>query len=225
MRRGVLLASLAALLCFPVTDAGAQGSAEDFGARRARMVAEIEALARETRVETGRERFSERVMAAMAKVHRHQFVPPELVRDAYRNSPLPIGRGKTISQPYIVALSTDLAEPQPDHVVLEIGTGSGYQAAVLAEIVRQVYTIELLEPLGRQAAMRLADGLPERRSARRRWLPGLARARALRFHRRHGGCAEHSASAGGTTQARREAGDSGRWHLGDPGTARRHQTR
>ncbi|MBI3374236.1 MAG: protein-L-isoaspartate(D-aspartate) O-methyltransferase [Betaproteobacteria bacterium] len=120
------------------------------------MVAEIEALARETRVETGRERFNERVMAAMAKVPRHRFVPPELVRDAYRNSPLPIGRGQTISQPYIVALSTELAEPRTEHVVLEIGTGSGYQAAVLAELVRQVYTIELLEPLGREAAARLA---------------------------------------------------------------------
>ena len=156
MRRSLLLASLAGLAYLPVNHADAQGSAEDFGVLRARMVAEIEMLAHETRSETGRGRFSSSVMAAMATVPRHQFVPPQMVRDAYRNSPLPIGSGQTISQPYIVALSTDLAEPRPDHVVLEIGTGSGYQAAVLAEIVRQVYTIELLEPLGKDAASRLA---------------------------------------------------------------------
>ena len=156
MRHGMLLASLAALLHFSVTEAGAQGRAEDFGSQRARMAAEIDAMARETRAETGRERFSAAVMAAMAKVPRHQFVPLEQVPNAYRNSPLPIGRGQTISQPYIVALSTELADPRPEHVVLEIGTGSGYQAAVLAEIVKQVYTIELLEPLGREAAERLA---------------------------------------------------------------------
>jgi protein-L-isoaspartate(D-aspartate) O-methyltransferase len=156
MRLGMLFASLAALLHFPVTEAGAQGREEDFAAQRARMVAEIDAMARETRAETGRERFSEAVMAAMAKVPRHQFVPVDQVSNAYRNSPLPIGRGQTISQPYIVALSTELAEPRPGQVVLEIGTGSGYQAAVLAEIVKQVYTIELVEPLGREATERLA---------------------------------------------------------------------
>ena len=161
MRRGMLLAWLAALLQFPVThfpvnEAGAQGREENFSAQRARMVAEIDAMARETRAETGRERFSAAVMAAMARVPRHQFVPLEQMRDAYRNAPLPIGHGQTISQPYIVALSTELAEPRAGHVVLEIGTGSGYQAAVLAEIVQQVYSIELLEPLGRNAAERLA---------------------------------------------------------------------
>jgi protein-L-isoaspartate(D-aspartate) O-methyltransferase len=153
--RAMLLAPLTALLHLTAADAGAQGREEDFAAQRARMVAEIDAMARETRAETGRERFSSAVMAAMAKVPRHQFVPVDQVSNAYRNSPLPIGRGQTISQPYIVALSTELAEPRPGQVVLEIGTGSGYQAAVLAGIVRQVYTIELLEPLGREAAERL----------------------------------------------------------------------
>ena len=156
MRHGMLLASLASFLNFQVTEAGAQGREEDFAAQRARMVAEIDVMARETRTETGRERFSGVVMAAIAKVPRHQFVPLAQVRDAYRNSPLPIGHGQTISQPYIVALSTELAEPRPEHVVLEIGTGSGYQAAVLAAIVRRVYTIELIAPLGREAAERLA---------------------------------------------------------------------
>jgi protein-L-isoaspartate(D-aspartate) O-methyltransferase len=96
------------------------------------------------------------VRAAMGRVERHRLVPSAQGPAAYRNHPLPIGHGQTISQPYIVALSTDLVAPQPHHVVLEVGTGSGYQAAVLAEIVKEVYTIELVEPLGRAAGERLA---------------------------------------------------------------------
>jgi protein-L-isoaspartate(D-aspartate) O-methyltransferase len=96
------------------------------------------------------------VRAAMGKVERHRFVSPLQAPFASRNHPLPIGSGQTISQPYIVALSTDLIAPQRDHVVLEVGTGSGYQAAVLAEIVQRVYSIELIEALGREAAERLA---------------------------------------------------------------------
>jgi protein-L-isoaspartate(D-aspartate) O-methyltransferase len=99
---------------------------------------------------------SPRVRAAMARVERHRLVPPGQVAFAYRNHPLPIGHGQTISQPYIVALSTDLIAPEPQHVVLEVGTGSGYQAAVLAEIVQQVYSIEIVEALGREAGKRLA---------------------------------------------------------------------
>lgn len=97
-----------------------------------------------------------RVLQAMRAVPRHEFVPPSLTGQAYEDYPLPIGLGQTISQPYIVALMTELLAPRKEDRVLEIGTGSGYQAAVLAEIVRQVYTIELLEPLGREAAARLA---------------------------------------------------------------------
>jgi protein-L-isoaspartate(D-aspartate) O-methyltransferase len=96
------------------------------------------------------------VRRALAAVERHRFVPDSQRDAAYRNHPLPIGAGQTISQPYIVALSTDLVAPQPHHKVLEIGTGSGYQAAVLAAIVARVYTIELIEDLGRAAAARLA---------------------------------------------------------------------
>jgi protein-L-isoaspartate(D-aspartate) O-methyltransferase len=90
---------------------------------------------------------SPRVRAALGKVERHRLVPPEQRALAYRNHPLPIGQGQTISQPYIVALSTDLIAPEPQHVVLEVGTGSGYQAAVLAEIVQKVYSIEIVESL------------------------------------------------------------------------------
>ena len=129
---------------------------ERHATERRKMVSDIAATARATQSDTGRATFADHVMAAMGKVERHRFVPPGEARLAYRDQPLPIGSGQTISQPYIVALSTDLIDPQPHHVVLEIGTGSGYQAAVLAELVRQVYTIEIVEALGREAAERLA---------------------------------------------------------------------
>jgi protein-L-isoaspartate(D-aspartate) O-methyltransferase len=133
----------------------AQG--QNFEALRARLVAEVDAMYAETRTETGLAAMSAAVRAAMAKVERHRLVPPSQVAAAYRNHPLPIGSGQTISQPYIVALSTDLLHPKSSDVVLEIGTGSGYQAAVLAEVVKQVYTIELIESLGKTAAERLAE--------------------------------------------------------------------
>ncbi len=96
-----------------------------------------------------------RVLDAMRKVPRHKFVPSELAGRAYADHPLPIGHRQTISQPYIVGIMTELARPRPQHRALEIGTGSGYQAAVLAELVAEVYTIELLEPLGTTARARL----------------------------------------------------------------------
>jgi protein-L-isoaspartate(D-aspartate) O-methyltransferase len=132
------------------------GAADELAQERAQMVAEIAAMARATAADTGRARFSEAVMDAMRKVPRHRFIPPSEVEFAYRNRPLPIGRGQTISQPYIVALTTDLIEPQKHHRVLEIGTGSGYQAAVLAELVQRVYSIEIVESLAREAQARLA---------------------------------------------------------------------
>src|SRR2546425_713349 len=121
------------------------------------MVSEVDAMYAETRAETGLARMSPAVRAALAKVERHRLVPAGQAVLAYRNHPLPIGSGQTISQPYIVALSTDLLEPQPHHVVLDVGTGSGYQAAVLAEIVKQVYSIEIVETLGKTATARLAE--------------------------------------------------------------------
>jgi len=121
------------------------------------MVSEVDALYAETRAETGLSSMSPAVRAALGKVERHRLVPAAQAALAYRNHPLPIGSGQTISQPYIVALSTDLLQPQPQHVVLDVGTGSGYQAAVLAEIVKQVYSIEIVETLGKTAAARLAE--------------------------------------------------------------------
>ena len=111
----------------------------------------------ETRGQTGLGAMSPAVRAALGKVERHRLLPPEQAKYAYRNHPLPIGAGQTISQPYIVALSADLLAPKPGDVVLEVGTGSGYQAAVLAEIVQRVHSIELIESLGKVATARLAE--------------------------------------------------------------------
>lgn len=137
--------TLLAWFCFLASCGAVQPSPE---AARARMVEE-QIAARGVR--------DPAVLAAMREVPRHLFVLPSDRAEAYGDHPLPIGHGQTISQPYIVALMTELARPRPDHVALEVGTGSGYQAAVLSRIVRRVHTIELLEPLAKTAEHRLAD--------------------------------------------------------------------
>ena len=145
---------LASVLAGTLPEAAAPQDA--YAKQRAEMLADIAAMARATSSETSRPKFSDRVMAAMGRVPRHRLVPPEQVPYAYENRPLPIGHGQMISQPYIVALMTDLLDPKPTDVVLEIGTGSGYQAAVLAELVAKVYTIEIVEPVGKRAEGQLA---------------------------------------------------------------------
>ena len=105
----------------------------------------------------GRDITDVRVLEVMRKVPRHRFVPDRAVPSAYEDFPLTIGEGQTISQPYIVALMTQAVSPRPDDVVLEIGTGSGYQAAVLAELVKAVYSIEIAEALGERATRTLAE--------------------------------------------------------------------
>ncbi|MFQ5939745.1 MAG: protein-L-isoaspartate(D-aspartate) O-methyltransferase [Alphaproteobacteria bacterium] len=122
---------------------------------RQQMVQEIAAEAGNTAARTGKQAFGERVMEVMGKVPRHEFVPVELKNYAYVNLPLPIGYGKTISQPFIVALMTDLLEVEADDVVLEIGTGLGYQAAILAELVKKVYSVEIIEELAVEGKKRL----------------------------------------------------------------------
>ena len=137
----------AALLAGPL-HASAQDSYVD---QRQRLVDQIVVEMQATSRETGRDKLRDSVLRAMRTVPRHRFVPPELAAESYRDRPLPIGLGQTISQPFIVALMTELLDPRPDARVLEIGTGSGYQAAVLAECVAKVYTIEIVAPLGERA--------------------------------------------------------------------------
>ncbi|OHC70792.1 MAG: protein-L-isoaspartate O-methyltransferase [Rhodocyclales bacterium RIFCSPLOWO2_02_FULL_63_24] len=119
------------------------------------LLDEIREEAWVTRYLTSRPTLAPRVLDAMRQVPRHAFVPDELRHAAYANHPLPIGCGQTISQPYIVALMTDLIEPRPEHVVLEIGTGSGYQAAILSRLVKQVYSMEIVPQLAADARARL----------------------------------------------------------------------
>jgi protein-L-isoaspartate(D-aspartate) O-methyltransferase len=131
--------------------------AEELDALREDMLAVIAAGAFALRDTIGKSAFDERVMTAMGKVLRHEFVPIELQLYAYANVPLPIGFGKTISQPFIVALMTDLLDIKADDSVLEIGTGLGYQAAILAQLARKVYSVEIIEELGQKAKRRLRE--------------------------------------------------------------------
>ncbi len=149
----VIASALIAIFLF----ASAFGADDEFARARQRMVQEVAALARDIG-DKGKQTFDARVLAAMEKVPRHLFVPTDQIAHAYENRPLPIGYGQTISQPYIVAVMTDLMRVGPEATVLEIGTGSGYQAAILAEVVHRVYTIEIIEPLAREATERLRNG-------------------------------------------------------------------
>jgi protein-L-isoaspartate(D-aspartate) O-methyltransferase len=122
---------------------------------RQQMITEIVTEAALTVGHTGRASFSDRVMRVIGSMPRHEFVPVELQPYAYLNRPLPIGYEKTVSQPFIVALMTDLLAPEADNVVLEVGAGAGYQAAILAELTKRVYTVDIIEELARGAERRL----------------------------------------------------------------------
>ena len=142
-------------LILAITLSPAMLCAEDkYSKARNALVKEITSDVQATSLYLDKEALDPRVMDAMAKVPRHEFVPFTQKPFAYQNRPLPIGHGQTISQPYIVAIMTDLIKPKPNHRVLEIGTGSGYQAAILSEVVKEVYTIEIISALGKQAAKR-----------------------------------------------------------------------
>ena len=151
--RKQLLIALVTLLVFIGQSLSA---ADGYERERQKMVKKIEHSVSQTRHYLDKSEFNTQVMKVMASVPRHEFVPADQLDYAYENRPLPIGHGQTISQPYIVALMTDLIETQPDYSVLEVGTGSAYQAAVLAELVDKVYSIEIIEPLGEAASKRLA---------------------------------------------------------------------
>jgi protein-L-isoaspartate(D-aspartate) O-methyltransferase len=124
---------------------------------RAAMVETIKAYALSRAGVVGQQGLSERVLEAMGQTKRHLFIPERSCSIAYADRPVPIGLGQTISQPFIVALMTQLAEVAPDHVVLEIGTGSGYQAAILAQLARKVCTIEIVPQLAETATKTLKD--------------------------------------------------------------------
>jgi len=120
-----------------------------------RMLSDIEMEVNLTRHLIGKDTLDERVMAAIKQVPRHEFLPEDLRYLAYNNDPAPIGLGQTISQPYIVALMSDLLDTKPTDTILEIGTGSGYQAAVLSKLVKQVYSLEIIEELSIKGQKRL----------------------------------------------------------------------
>ncbi len=140
------------LLLLAALAAGGTAQADEMARERAAMVREVAAMAQAV----GDGAIEPRVLEALGRVPRHEFVAPLLRPYAYVNRPLPIGHGQTISQPYIVAAMTDLLKLGASGAALEIGTGSGYQAAVLAELGARVFTIEIVEPLAREAAARLA---------------------------------------------------------------------
>ena len=152
MIRVILTAcALVALLAGPLT-------ADDFAVERRLMVDEIETTAASVAEVTGVGKFDPRVLKAMVEVPRHEFVATEQAGVAYKNRSLPIGHGQTISQPFIVALMTDLLHVKNSDKVLEVGTGSGYQTAILSVLVREVYTIEIVPELG-NAARRVLERL------------------------------------------------------------------
>jgi protein-L-isoaspartate(D-aspartate) O-methyltransferase len=124
---------------------------------RAAMVETIRTYARSETSVVGQQGLSKRVLEAMGRTKRHLFIPERSCSIAYADRPASIGHGQTISQPFIVALMTELAEVAPDHVVLEVGTGSGYQAAILAQLARKVCTIEIVPPLAESAAKTIRD--------------------------------------------------------------------
>jgi protein-L-isoaspartate(D-aspartate) O-methyltransferase len=128
-----------------------------FESEREQMIADVESGIAITRTMTGRDHLDQRVMKAMRGVPREDFVPADIRGSAFRDGALPVGHGQTISQPYMVALMTDLLELTGDSVVLEIGTGTGYQAAILSQLARQVYTIERIPELARAAQQRLGE--------------------------------------------------------------------
>lgn len=148
--------STARFLVLLLTVMAAVGAhSDDYAAARDALIDEIRRERRQLAGELGGEAFDPRVLEAMSRVPRHEFVKEALKSAAYQNRPLPIGSGQTISQPFIVALMTDLLQLKNDHRVLEIGTGSGYQAAILAELTPHVYTIEIIPALARESAERL----------------------------------------------------------------------
>ncbi len=153
--RLLIITTIAIMSVLAAIAISAAAEEPDYAIERAAMVRTIVSYSAEVNLATGRDRITQGVLEAMGIVPRHEFVPEGVRRQAYADRPLPIGYGQTISQPFIVALMTDLLQVEPNNVVLEIGTGSGYQAAVLARLAREVHTIEIVPALADAAAQRL----------------------------------------------------------------------
>lgn len=153
----IALGSAAGLLMNALCSATANAAPtkDEYAPARAALLREIDQDVRDTAEHLNKRALDARIMQVLGRVPRHEFVPQRLRTYAYENRPLPIGHGQTISQPYIVAIMTDLLDLKPGCRALEVGTGSGYQAAVLAELCARVHTIEIVEPLGKEAAARL----------------------------------------------------------------------
>jgi protein-L-isoaspartate(D-aspartate) O-methyltransferase len=152
---GTVVVSLCTALLIVIGATSTIRVEDSYAAARQALLAEIERDVRDTAQYLNKRALDERVMRALAKVPRHEFVPADQRKYAYENRPLPIGHGQTISQPYIVAIMTDLVEPSAGCRALEVGTGSGYQAAILSELCEKVYTIEIIDALGTAARSRL----------------------------------------------------------------------
>ncbi len=155
-----MIAALSMLFLSPLAagaddDASAGAAAPDYKAMRIELIRTIARHVRETRKETGIDAIDPRVLEAMAAVPRHEFVPEPLKPFAYIDIPLPVGHGQNISQPFLIALMTHLAQVDKDDIVFETGTGAGYQAAILSRLAKRVYSVEVVEPLAKAAAARL----------------------------------------------------------------------
>ncbi len=154
MKLPLKIALIGVMVTMSVTNTFAEDTYQE---KRQQMLVEIKQMVKMTKSYTGKAALDKRVEEAMMAVPRHKFVPPDSRSYAYENTALPISHRQTISQPYIVALMTDLAAVTSESVVLEVGTGSGYQAAVLSELASHVYSIEIIEPLGLEAKSLLQD--------------------------------------------------------------------
>ena len=199
-------------------------STDRFEALRQRMLAEVAAETIYVSARIGKAALAKPVMEAMGNVPRHEFVPLELQPYAYLNRPLPIGCDKTISQPFIVALMTDLLGLEATDAVLEIGTGLGYQAAILAELARKVYSVEIIEELARQAEQRLGRlGYTNIELKLGNGYYGWPEHAPFDKSHRDRGARPYSPAAHRATKTRRQNGDSG-WPARGTATEPAHQT-
>jgi hypothetical protein len=201
----LVILTWAVLTCCPTA---ADVVEPNYEAQRAQMIRTIETQVRDVSSAVGRDHIDLRVLKAMGALPRHEFVPEDLRRVSRTDRPLPIGYGQTISQPLIVALMTDVLNIDATSVVLEVGTGSGYQTAIIAELARQVYTIEIIADLAHGAVDRLHRlGYTKHYGARWGRLFRVAGCGSLRWNHCHRSGRSHPAATAAATEARRSHGN------------------